>query len=199
MTFTLISRRPSPFGRKILFALDHLGLSGSMIFEAADDQDRLQAINPLAKIPVLLLEDGQAIYDSRVILEYLDGIAGPGRIIPTDRVAKFEALRQGAVADGILEAALLIVYEGRYRPDQEPYEPWLSFQRGKIERALSALAAAPPTINPVTVGAIGLACALEYLDFRKPCEWRDRQPDLVTWLEDFNATWTDFAESRPAE
>ena len=197
MKCTLISRRPSPFGRKVLFTLDHLGLSASVTFEPADDQDRLRAINPLAKIPVLLLEDGQAIYDSRVILQYLDELAGPGRIIPIERIARFEALRQGALADGILEAALLIVYEGRYRPDQQPYEPWLSFQRGKIERALAALAATPPSISPVTVGAIGLACALEYLDFRKPCEWRDQNPGLANWLSEFNTTYPDFAESRP--
>ena len=76
--------------------------------------------------------DGRAIYDSPVILEYLDAITTPGSLIPTESGARFDALRLQALADGILDAAILIIYEGRYRPDQQPYEPWLDFQRGKI-------------------------------------------------------------------
>ena len=196
MKFTLHSRRLSPFGRKILFAARHLGLAGSMDFREADDTEFLQSRNPLGKVPTLELDDGQVLFDSRVILQYLDEAAGGG-IIPDGGVARFEALRQAALADGILEAALLIVYEGRYRPDLEPYTPWLDFQRGKIARALAASEAAPPGLRPPTVGAIGLACALEYLDFRKPFVWREDYPGLVGWLAEFNAEYPEFAESRP--
>lgn len=197
MKFTLHSRRPSPFGRKILFAAHHLGLADSMEFREADDADLVQDRNPLGKVPILELEDGRALFDSRVILQFLDEAAGGGRIIPAGEDAKFEALRQAALADGVLEAALLIVYEGRYRPDLDPYEPWLDFQRGKIARALAASEAAPPGIRPPTVGAIGLACALEYLDFRKPFVWREDYPGLIGWLEEFNAAHPAFAGSRP--
>ena len=197
MKFTLHSRRPSPFGRKILFAAGHLGLAGSMEVREADDADLVQDRNPLGKVPILELEDGRTLFDSRVILQFLDEAAGGGRIIPTGEDAKFDALRQAALADGVLEAALLIVYEGRYRPDLDPYEPWLDFQRGKIARALAASEAAPPGIRPPTVGAIGLACALEYLDFRKPFVWREDYPGLIGWLEEFNAAHPEFAESRP--
>ena len=197
MKFTLHSRRPSPFGRKILFAAGHLGLAGSMEVREADDADLVQDRNPLGKVPILELEDGRTLFDSRVILQFLDEAAGGGRIIPTGEEAKFEALRQAALADGVLEAALLIVYEGRYRPDLDPYEPWLDFQRGKIARALAASEAAPPGIRPPAVGAIGLACALEYLDFRKPFVWREDYPGLIGWLEEFNAAHPEFAESRP--
>lgn len=197
MKFTLHSRRPSPFGRKILFAAHHLGLADSMEFREADDQDFIHDRNPLGKVPILELEDGRALFDSRVILQFLDEAAGGGRIIPAGADAKFEALRQAALADGVLEAALLIVYEGRYRPDLDPYEPWLDFQRGKIARALAASEAAPPGIRPPTVAAIGLACALEYLDFRKPFVWRKDYPGLIGWLEEFNAAHPAFAASRP--
>lgn len=197
MNFTLHSRRPSPFGRKILFAARHLGLDGAMAIREADDADLVQDRNPLGKVPILELEDGQALFDSRVILQFLDEAAGGGGIIPAESDAKFKALCQAALADGVIEAALLIVYEGRYRPDQEPYEPWLEFQRGKIARALAASEAAPPAIRPPTVGAIGLACALEYLDFRKPFAWREDYPGLIGWLDGFNAAWPEFAESRP--
>lgn len=197
MTFTLHSRQPSPFGRKILFAARHLGLDRTMEFREADDADLVQGHNPLGKVPILELEDGRTLFDSRVILQFLDEAAGGGRIIPAESAAKFEALRQAALADGILEAALLIVYEGRYRPDLEPYEPWLDFQRGKIARALAASEAAPPGLRPPTVGAIGLACALEYLDFRKPFVWREGYPGLAGWLAEFNAEYPEFAKSRP--
>ncbi len=198
MRFTLVTRLPSPFGRKVLFAVEHLGMADSMRIQIADDEDRLRALNPLAKIPVLELQDGRILSDSRVILEFLDHLAGGNRIIPVEETARFEALRQAAISDGILEAALLVVYEGRYRPDQDPYVPWLAFQRDKIERALDALGASPPAISPVDVGAIGLACALEYLDFRQPYEWRSRHSGLVPWLDRFNSEYPFFSGSRPS-
>jgi glutathione S-transferase len=96
-----------------------------------------------------------------------------------------------------MEASILIVYEGRYRPGQEPYAPWLEFQRGKIERALEALAAAPPAAAPATVGTIALACALGYLDYRKQVDWRPAYPALVPWLDAFAAAVPAFDETRP--
>ncbi len=195
MGLMLLSRRPSPFGRKIVFAAEHLGLD--LDVREADDEELLRSRNPLAKVPTLVLEDGRALYDSRVILEFLDARSGGGRIVPAEPGARFEALRQAALADGVLEAALLIVYEARYRPDREPYEPWLEFQRGKVARGLAAMNDAPPAIDRLTVGGIGLACALEYLDFRRPYLWRTDVPALAGWLALFNAAHPAFANSRP--
>ena len=198
MTMKLLMRGPSPFGRKGTFAIAHLGLSDRIDIGDPDSEDHIRSLNPLAKVPALVRDAGDALFDSRVILEYLDTLAGGGKIIPTDTGPRFNALREAAMADGILEAALLVTYEGRYRPDQKPYKPWLDFQRGKIQRALAAMSDAPPAIDLLTVGGIGLACALEYMDFRKQYDWRPEFPALVAWLDDFNAAHPTFADSRPS-
>src|ERR1700761_7053338 len=143
----LRSSPASPFGRKIRIAIALLGLDKDVKVEAADTSDvndsvRLQ--NPLGKIPVLLAEDGNAYYDSRVILEYLDHRAGGGKIVPRDPVARLAALRLQALCDGILDASILTVYEARWRK-AEAHEPkWLEHQAGKISRGLAAIEAAPP-------------------------------------------------------
>lgn len=199
MTMKLLLRGPSPFGRKCRFAIRHLGLADRVEVGDPDSEDHIRGLNPLAKVPALMRDDVDALFDSRVILEYLDHLAGGGKIIPTNPEARFEALRYAAMADGILEAALLVTYEGRYRPDQEPYEPWLDFQRGKVQRGLAAMSDAPPAADPVTVGGIGLACALEYIDFRKQYDWRPEFPALVAWIDNFNATHPVFADSRPSD
>jgi len=195
----LLLRGPSPFGRKGTFAIAHLGLSDRVEIGVPEDEESLRRLNPLAKVPALVIEDGTALFDSRVILEYLDMLAGGGRIIPAETGARFKALREAAMADGILEAALLVTYEGRYRPDQTPYEPWLDFQRGKVQRGLAAMADTPPAAEPLTVGGIGLACALEYIDFRKQYDWRPAFPALVAWLDAFNTTNPTFADSKPSD
>ncbi len=200
MGMTLRTVGPSPFGRKVRLAAAVLGLTDDIAIEPADTmnpEDSIRGQNPLGKIPALVLDDGRVLYDSRVIIEYLDTIAGGGRVIPAEINARFEALCTAALADGILDAGILIVYEGRYRPDQEPHAGWLDHQRGKIERGLTTLEAAPPPLAPITVGAIGAACALGYLDFRKQVEWRADHPALVAWLDGFAAAVPAFDETRP--
>ena len=200
MGMTLRTVGPSPFGRKVRLPAAVLGLTDGIAIEPADTmnlEDSIRGQNPLGKIPALVLDDGRVLYDSRVIIEYLDTIAGGGRVIPAEIDARFAALCTAALSDGILDAGILIVYEGRYRPDHEPHAGWLDHQRGKIERALVALAAAPPPLAPVTVGAIGAACALGYLDFRKQVEWRADHPALVAWLDGFAAAVPAFDQTRP--
>src|SRR5262245_43217597 len=110
---------PSPFGRKVLIAASLLGLSDEITIEKADPadaNDTLRTQNPVGKIPILILEDGATLFDSRVILEYLDHRAGGGRIVPGEPKARFAALRMQALADGITDASLLVLYEGRFRP-----------------------------------------------------------------------------------
>jgi glutathione S-transferase len=200
MGYVLRSAGPSPFARKIRIAASLLGIADQMTYEGADSMnegDSIRQQNPLGKIPVLITEDGVAIYDSRVILEFLDLEAGGGKIIPTEKTARIEAQTLQALGDGMMDAGILIVYEGRYRPDQEPYGPWLDYQRGKIERGIDALAANPPALDQINVGHIAIACALGHYDFRNQVDWRARQPKLVDWLDAFAAKVPAFAETRP--
>ena len=137
----------SPFGRKARIAVSVLGLDGKVKVESAttqDPADPLRQQNPLGKIPVLVLDDGSTIFDSPVILEYLDHVAGGGKIIPTEFKARIDALKLQALADGIMDASILIVYEGRYRPAEKHEQKWLDLQQGKIDRSLAALDASPP-------------------------------------------------------
>jgi glutathione S-transferase len=191
----------SPFGRKARVAVRVLGLDGKVKVEPASTQDAADPIskqNPLGKVPVLILDDGSTLFDSPVILEYLDVIAGGGKILPKETKARFDALRLEALADGILDASILIVYEGRYRPADMAVQKWLDHQAGKVKRGLAALEEAPPSLGaPPNVGEITLACALGYRDFRFKGEWRKDHPRLVAWLDKFSAAVPAFAATAP--
>jgi glutathione S-transferase len=197
----LRSSPASPFGRKVRIAAMILGLDGRIKVEAADTADPADTVrqqNPLGKIPTLVLDDGLVLFDSRVILEYLDHLAGGGRIIPAEPTARFAALRLQALADGIMDASILRVYEGRWR-DPAKHEPkWVEHQAGKVARALAALEAAPPArATPPDVGQIAIACALAYQDFRFQGTWRKDHPRLVQYLDAFAAAVPAFAATSP--
>jgi glutathione S-transferase len=191
----------SPFGRKVRIALGLLGYDGDVQVEQADPTDPSDSIrrqNPLGKIPALLIEDGTAFYDSRVILEYLDHRAGGGKIIPREGAARFDALRLQALCDGIVDASILTIYEGRWR-NPEKHEPkWLEHQAGKVTRGLTALEANPPRLDAIpNVGQIALACALGYRDVRFAGSWRAEYPRLVAWLDTFAARVPQFEATKP--
>jgi len=197
----LRSSPASPFARKVRMAAIMLGLDGRITVTGADTVDPADTVrkqNPLGKIPALVLDDGLVLFDSRVILEYLDHLAGGGRIIPAEPKARFAALRLQALADGIMDASILQVYEGRWR-DSAKHEPkWVEHQAGKVERALASLEAAPPGRDATpTVGQIALACALAYRDFRFHGSWRKDHPRLVKYVEDFAAAVPAFAATAP--
>lgn len=178
----------SPYARKIRIAADLLGLADRIEIVAAstaDPADTLRRQNPLGKIPTLILEDGSALYDSRVIAEYLDHLGG-GRLVPAEPTGRFDALRLQALGDGINDAALLIRYETATRRPELRDQDAIDLQQGKIDRALAALEAAPPA-GPVKLGHIAVACALGYLDLRFEGAWRALRPTLVAWLADFSA------------
>src|SRR5690606_33194478 len=142
LMLTIRTGAGSPFGRKARIAVSVLGLDDKVRIEPAstqDDADPIRQQNPLGKVPVLILDDGSTIYDSPVILEYLDHLAGGGRILPKDGKARFDALKLEALADGILDALILIVYEGRYRPAEKHEQKWLDLQGGKVARGMAAL------------------------------------------------------------
>jgi glutathione S-transferase len=198
---TLRSSPSSPFVRKVRIAASVLGLDREIGLAPADTMnasDTVRLQNPLGKIPSLVLEDGTVLFDSRVILEYLDHRAGGGRIIPTDIDARLAALRLQALADGIMDASVLLVYEGRWRAPERHEPKWIEHQAGKVERTLAALEAAPPALSPTPdVGQIALACALGYRDFRFGDAWRRDRPSLVAWLDRFAARVPAFAATAP--
>src|SRR5207247_24665 len=174
---------------------------GKIAIEPASTQDEADPIrkqNPLGKVPVLILDDGSAIFDSPVILEYLDVLAGGGKIIPKEPKARFDALRLEALADGILDASILLVYEGRFRPPDKHVQKWIDMQAGKVTRGLAALEAAPPGLDAMpNVGQITLACVLGYRDFRFEGKWRKDHPRLVAWLDAFITKVPAFAATMP--
>ncbi len=197
----LRSSPPSPFGRKVRIALIHLGLADRIEIVATDTSsksDTIRAQNPLGKIPTLITESGKALYDSRVILDYLDHLTGGGRIVPLDPDERFHALTLQALADGILDASILRVYERRYRSEEQVVDSWLEYQAGKVERALTTLEALPPGAQ-VDVGTIALACALGYQDLRFAGTWRGIYPRLVGWLDAFAASVPAFEQTRFVE
>ncbi|MGD9539319.1 glutathione S-transferase [Methylocystis sp.] len=187
----------SPYARKVRIAADLLGLSERIEIvagDAADPADSLRRQNPLGKIPTLILEDGSTLYDSRVIVEYLDHLSGAG-VIPVDPSARFAALRLQALGDGVNDAALLIRYETFSRPEALRYDEAIAHQQGKIDRALDALEAAPPA-GQVDIGHIAVACALGYLDLRFAGAWREKHPRLVAWLEKFARAVSTFEATK---
>jgi glutathione S-transferase len=197
----LRSSSASPFARKVRIAAAVLGLDDRIEVvptDTNDPADSLRTQNPLGKIPTLVLEDGRAIYDSAVILEYLDYLAGGGKIIPSGP-ERFDVLTRAALADGIAEAAILKIYEQRWREEGARSARWLDHQTGKIGRGLAAFEANPPPADRIDVAAIALACALGYLDLRFGGSWRAERPRLVAWLDAFAAKVPAFEATRHRE
>jgi glutathione S-transferase len=201
--FVLRSTVTSPFGRKVRMAIDMLGLSDRIRLEPADpldDKDTLRQQNPLGKMPCLVLADGGTIYDSGIIIEFLQDVAGTDRLLPLKGPDRYRTLTLSRLADGIMDASILVVYEGRFRPDASTHSPrWLAHQRGKITRGLSAFEKSPPDPAKGDVVAIGLSCALGYLDWRKQIDWRPVYPGLVAWLNEFSTREPAFERTRAAD
>ena len=198
----LCHSQSSPFVRKVKLAAHVLGFASEMELietNTMDADDPIRSINPLGKIPAL--EDGGAtLYDSRVIVEYLDAKAGGGKLIPAAGAARFETLTRAALMDGILDAAILVVYEGRMRPEEKYVESFVTYQCEKIRRGLEVIAASSPQYRNAAmpdVGEISLACVLDYLDFRQQLNWRSHAANLQDWLADFSAVVPGYRETLP--
>lgn len=198
----LFTSPTTPFGRKIAVQVRESGLSarvtitevgGTPLDPGSLPLDR----NPLGKIPALVTDDGEALYDSRVISRYLDALSGAG--LYPEGAALWPVLRLEATADGILEAAVLVVYESRLRPEEKRFEPWVEGQWQKIARALDAVEAHETGLleGPHTMGQIALGVALGYLDFRHDSrKWRTGRPRLAAWEAEF-AKRPAMVETRP--
>jgi glutathione S-transferase len=189
--FILRSTTTSPFGRKVRMAIEVLNLSDRIERQDADtldENDTLRQQNPLGKMPCLILPNGQVLFDSRVIVEFLQELSGSNRLVPHEGVSRYVALTRAVLADGISDAALLMVYEGRFRPDETKHsERWLSHQRDKVLRGLTAFESDLPDFATTDIVSIALSCALGYLDWRRPVEWRNSFPRTAEWLRNFAA------------
>lgn len=192
----LFSASASPYGRKVKALIHKAGRAGEVEVIAAvttptAPDAALAAANPLGKIPCLVLETGAALYDSRVIARYLDARFGAG-LYPAGE-AVWTTLTLEALTDGMLDAALLCVYEARLRAEPVRSADWLAGQRGKIARGLDALEGAwsGHLAGPIDMGVIGAGCVLGYLDFRRELggwgDWREGRPRLAAWGAAFAA------------
>lgn len=198
----LYSAPASPYARKVRLTALIKGLANQLEIRAADTNPghnaEIVAQNPLSKIPVLVLDDGTSIYDSHVICEYLDSRAAAPVLFPGEGPARWRTLTLGALADGIMDAALLLVYEKRFRPEDKWHPEWVARQQAKIDAALDHLNATPPVWQrQPDYGHLALACALGYLDFRHEGKWRQGRQRLVGWLDKYSIDVPQFAETAP--
>ena len=194
----------SPFVRKALVAAHETGLAerieiATIALTPVASNTELNRENPLGKIPALVLEDGTTLFDSRVICEYLDTRHDGPRLFPADGRERWTALRRHALADGLLDAAILCRYETFLRPEERRWTDWIDGQRAKFRRALDALEGEANDFGAtVDIGTIAAACAADYLDFRSLDDgWRDRRPRLAAWLGGFAAR-PSMQATRPA-
>lgn len=189
-SMTLFHNPLSPFVRKVMVLLhetgqqDRVALQASVLTPVSPDLV-LIADNPLGKIPALKLADGNIIHDSRVILDYLDQQHVGNPLIPREGTARWRRLTLASMADGIMDAAVLIRYETALRDPQKHWDEWLDGQRDKIRRTLACLEddAIAELTSHFDVAAISVACALGYLDLRHPdLAWREANPQLAAWF-----------------
>jgi glutathione S-transferase len=178
----------SPYVRKVRITAHELGLSErieliTLSLTPVSPHDELRSRNPLGKIPALITDDGAVLYDSPVICEYLDAMAGGHRIFPAPGAARWTALRRQALADGIMDAAVLTRYEQAVRPEALRWQAWADGQLLKIRTALDTLER-EQLQSAFDIGTMSIACALGYLDLRFAGEgWRTTRPRLAAWLE----------------
>jgi glutathione S-transferase len=198
----LFYSQTSPFVRKCLVAAHELGLAQrlELLPAAAHPVNRDRSVvahNPLGKVPTLVTDAGTAFFDSRVICEYLNGL-GDGHLLPAMGEARFAILTDQALADGLMDAAVLARYETALRPEHLRWPDWSGGQMEKVSSALSDFERrAAAWGGRVDLGVIAVGCALGYLDFRYPdIGWRARSPSLARWYEQFAARES-MAKTRP--
>lgn len=184
----LYSNPISPFARKCRVVAHELGLKLEEIDVAARDDESLRRFNPLKKIPVLILDDGSALFDSPVICEYLNEMGGgkffPGMSVWRSTSGRWKALGLQALADGIMNAAVAWRYESQ-QPEGRANPDHIGRYFATVTAGLHALERVKFNETP-TIGEIASGCALGYLDFRYPeLLWRSTRPKLAEWYEKF--------------
>lgn len=178
----------SPFVRKVLVAAHEKGLADRIELTSVDTManGELRKDNPLEKVPCLVVDDGRAIYDSHVIVDYLDSIAKGPALTPSEPKARIAVLLRHALADGLMDAAVAGIGEQR-RPEALRWDDSLERQKGKMARALDALEAQAGSLGDgIDLATISIGCALGYTDFRYGAmDWRKGRPKLAAWYERF--------------
>ncbi len=198
----LFHSHSSPFVRKVTVLLHEAGQAGAVEMETVAGSPLAPgsfpvALNPLGKIPALLTDDGQALYDSRVICRYLDDLFQTRLYPPAQDL--WQTLTLEALADGILDASVLMRYEVVARPTEHQDAAWLEAQWSKVARALDSLEAtgAAQLEGPLNIGHIGVGCALGYLDYRHSNRnWAEGRPKLAGWWRRLSAR-PSFAMTAP--
>jgi glutathione S-transferase len=175
----------SPYVRKVMACAIARGLNDKIErWKIGTTDPALLPVNPLSKVPTLITDDGVSIYDSPVICEYLDSIGSAPKLFPPVGPARWKALTQEALGDGILDAT-----QPRRReialPQDEGRQSYIALQQGKVARALDELEKQADSLGDLTtIGEITIGCALGYLDFRYANEpWRPSHPKLAAWYE----------------
>lgn len=188
-SMTLLYSPTSPFVRKVMVLLHETGQLDRVTLQEVQlsptsPSAAVNARNPAGKIPALLLADGNVLVDSRVILDYLDQQHVGESLIPPSGGARWRRLSLAALADALLDAAVLMRYESFLRPADKRWPEWLAGQQAKIEQCLQHFEqdAIAELSSRFDIAAIGVACALGYLDLRQPeLDWRQRYPQLAAW------------------
>ena len=184
----LVYSPPSPFVRKVTTLIHHVGLNDRIELinvktTALSVAEEARAANPLGKIPVMILEDGKSMFDSRVITRYLDELAG-SNLYPKNNI--YDILTLEALADGIMESAVSITYESKLRPKNEQSASWMDAQWSKVHHAVKALndRKFQAMDGELNMAQIAVACSLGYLDFRHDGrQWRHGNSNLASWYE----------------
>jgi glutathione S-transferase len=177
----------SPYVRKVSVTLIETGLEDrveNILTNVWDPETDIADNNPLGKVPALILDDGQVLYDSHVICEYLDSLHDGDKLFPQPGPARWQALRLHALGDGITDAGILTLLEGR-RPEEFKYEKWIQRQTAAMLRGMDALENDLENLDAgFGIGQICVACSLGWLDFRfLDLGWRADHPGLADWLE----------------
>ena len=193
----------SPFARKVLIVAIETGLDARIErvpTNAWDPATDLVRDNPLSKVPALVLDGGETLYDSPVICEYLDSLHDGTPLLPPAGGARWAHKRLEALADGLMDAAVAIRVELSQRPEDKRWQPWVERQTRAIERALDAFEeAAANWGDAFGLGQVAVVCALGYLDFRfASLDWRAGRPRLAAWAA-AHATRPSVAATRPVE
>lgn len=182
----------SPYVRKVMVVAHELGLVDQIEIEAqggtpTDPNPVIVSANPVGKIPALMTEDHGTLVDSRVICRYLNAAGGGALYGAGD--AEWPIIAREALAEGMTDAALLAAYEGRLRPEELHFQPWVDGQRAKVMNGAKAFEARIAEMSgDLTIDQIALGCSLGYADFRHAdLGWRDHCPNLAAWYETFLA------------
>ncbi len=195
----LLSAPASPYSAKARMAAAHAGIAVEIVdTETNQPSEALLKINPLGKIPVLVLDDGEAVFDSRVITQQLNRMSG-GKLFPRSPAKRLEAEKLEALADGICDVLLAHVYERRMRPEEKVHQPWLDRQFAKALRGLDALCADMPGLpQRIHVGHIALRAALGYASLRFGGKWEKGRGKLTRWAARFDKKFPDLVPLLPS-